>query len=45
MQKLERMNQAAMGEGLEGGLIQMERMLEIPVSVVPTEAILSLIHI
>ena len=28
-----------MGEGLEGGLIQMERMLEIPVSIVPTEAI------
>ncbi len=28
-----------MGEGLEGGLILMERTLEIPVSVVPTEAI------
>ena len=31
-----------MGEGLEGGLIQMERMLEIPVSVVHTEAIRSM---
>ena len=39
MQRLERMNQAAMGEGLEGGLRRMERMLEIPVSIVPTEAI------
>ncbi len=28
-----------MGEGLEGGLRRMERMLEIPVSIVPTEAI------
>ena len=31
-----------MGEGLEGGLRQMERMLEIPVSIVPTEAIRSM---
>ena len=31
-----------MGEGLEGGVILMERMLEIPVSIVPTEAIRSL---
>jgi len=31
-----------MGEGLEGVLIEMERMLEIPVSVVPTEAIRSM---
>ena len=28
-----------MGEGLEGGLRPMERMLEIPVSILPTEAI------
>ncbi|MED6346215.1 MAG: hypothetical protein VX626_03840 [Candidatus Thermoplasmatota archaeon] len=28
-----------MGEGLEGGLRRMERMLEIPVSILPTEAI------
>ena len=31
-----------MGEGLEGGVRQMERMLEIPVSIVPTEAIRAL---
>ena len=30
-----------MGEGLEDGVILMERMLEIPVSIVPTEAIRS----
>ncbi len=28
-----------MGEGLEDGLILMQRMLEIPVSILPTEAI------
>ncbi len=28
-----------MGEGLDDGLRQMERMLEIPVSIVPTEAV------
>ena len=28
-----------MGEGLEGGMRKMERMLEIPVSTVPTDAI------
>ena len=28
-----------MGEGLEGVPMSMERMLEIPVSIVPTEAI------